>query len=82
MRGARRTYVGLEDFVVFQTILDPSLEILHDYLSPSSGADADSVSTFHRFFRGFNTLPNNRILHRKQSANEPLGEGTMTALLN
>ena len=80
--NARRTYVGFEDFVIFQTILDTSLKILHDNLSPSSRADADSMPTFHRFFGGFNALPNDRILHRKQGADKTLGEGTMTALLD
>lgn len=68
--------------MIFQTIFDPSFEILHDYLSPSSRADADPMSTFHRFFRGFNTLPNDGILHRKQGANKAFSEGTVAALLN
>ena len=68
--------------MIFQAILDPSFEILYDYLPPSSRANADSMPTFHRFFRGFNTFPNDRVLHRKQGADEALGERTMAALLN
>ena len=68
--------------MIFQAIFDPSFEILDDYLPPSSRANSDPVPTFHRFFRGFYTLPNDRIFHGKQGADKALSEGTMATFLN
>jgi len=76
------TYITLEEFVVFQAILNSSLKILYDDLSPGSCANTNPMPTLHRLFRSFDALPYDGIFNRKQGADKALSKRTVASLFD
>lgn len=76
------SHVRVEDFVVFQTIFDSSLKILHNHLPISSRTSTDTMSALHRLFGSFDPFPHDRILDWQQGTNKTLIERTMPTLFN